>query len=408
MFAVGDKVKIVKATLVGTEKFVGQSGTVLELDVGCYKIDVGDGKPYQFWHETRGLELVKPERKKADAIAFEDIQIGDEIVAYSNAYVEMEQRRKGTVATVQNSYVGTKSEVLGWKEDTFYLLNRPKPVVDPDFIADGTYWVKNTRLSVFDRAAYWSVVVKSAKATWTAHVADGSVRQTTGDIFAHLLRVKQGKVSDREFLTEDPKPKGLDALDKTKIYHVPMKSYSTLNYFMKYVDGVWMYGNNSSTPEDCWFSVEVAYLEEAFTEGLTAWEKPVVWVEPTPKPEKLADGFYAVNQYIFHLTNGKAWEKNTNTDRGFYFLEDSWVRNYIKDNGSVPVDYTPTPQDKMVFAGITSEDRFEIDEFTYKVTPKGNVKLRYTDRKVCRDSWSFSAMALDTFIAEIGTTFTKN
>lgn len=418
---VGDTVRLLTNGGYGQPFAAGQLHEVKDVSTGFVKLLWKDGKTLSFYYgSTAGardeveLVVVKPkERKKADSIAFGDILVGDEIVAYSNQYKEVEIRRKGTVATVQNSYVGTENEVLGWAEDTFYLINRPKPaedpladwekeLLDPDFIADGTYWVKNTESgSLWYPPAHWSVVVAGGKASWTAHDADGSVRQTTGDNFGHFLAIKKGTVAGREFLTEDPavKPKtGFDALDKTKTYFLEERGQAD-GWYLAYRNNEWHYGDKGA------INTAAKQYEEWFTEGTSAWEKPVEWVEPTPEPEApapktLADGYYTydiLSTWFVYLKDGRARFRREGGSWGYDTYEGQL--GHATKHGAVP--YTPTVEDRMAANEVTPEDRFTRSEsagLKYKVTRKGIVKCK---SKTGEAKWYKSASTLEMFLPRV-------
>lgn len=285
-FDVGDLVEVIQEGLGGPEQGT-QTHIIYGPDGGgCYGVPWerghdGSGKFPKglkgFWIDADGLKLIKPAKAKSQKISIEEVQVGDEIVTFASRF-GVEVRRKGVVAriTPNGRVITSEGANLGHNFDEFgqladvehvYLLNRPEPK-KPE-IEDGVYWVRRNE-------------AKSSNTIYRVEVATGRAgfflpngERTSGD-YGLLVRTKNGLVSHLDFHTEDPTPKGFDALDKTKMYFLKDNRGSNypLDWYLAFKDGIWKYGNKDE------ISTTAGGFEKYFTEGTDAWEKPVEWVEP--------------------------------------------------------------------------------------------------------------------------------
>lgn len=214
----------------------------------------------------------KPSKAKSRKISIDEVQVGDEIVAFRNSS-GVETRRKGVVGKIVDGVARTEQgNILThfynsaggiYPAHHVYLLNRPEPK-KPE-IEDGVYYVTSTMKNV----GPWQVTVSNEVAVWKygkdwQHQAKGA--------YELLLETMHGK-NAYTFHTEDPTPKGFDALDKSKTYFLKSEA-GDFDWYLAYVDGSWKYGykGNPNT---------YAYgFERQFTEGTSSWEKPVERVEP--------------------------------------------------------------------------------------------------------------------------------
>lgn len=263
-FAVGDAVKVVKATIVCTEDFIGQSGVVREVSAfnGNPRVEI-EGR--LLWHRPEGLQKVGPIGQE---IELEDVQVGDTIRCtweeYGVTYTQEGEVAKvgmdGWAETEEGNYVTHNyNHGITTPAEHIYLIDRPeKP--EPE-IADGTYYVTCDMKGV----GPWRVTVTDGKADW--RYGEGWKNQAHGGEDT-LVAVKNGKRRDMTFHTEDPSPKGFDALDKDTTYFLKDRK-GPVDWYLAFLEGEWRYGNPGN------IATGAGWAEDWFTTGENSWEKPV-------------------------------------------------------------------------------------------------------------------------------------
>ena len=287
MFEAGQRVKVlVDKAFSGETGMRGREGAVLDnassSDVVTYvKLDGANTDERVVFGKRMACEVfsnnqLKVVEAKSQKISIEEVQVGDEIVSFRNSS-GVETRRKGVVGKIVEGVARTnEGNILThfynsgggiYPAHHVYLLNRPEPK-KPE-IDDGVYWVRRNE-------------AKSSNTIYRVEVATGRAgfflpngERTSGD-YGLLVRTKNGLVSHLDFHTEDPTPKGFDALDKTKTYFLKdiRKDGYPVDWYLAFKEGTWKYG----TKDD--ISTTAGVFEKYFTEGTDAWEKPVEWVEP--------------------------------------------------------------------------------------------------------------------------------
>lgn len=336
----------------------------------------------------------KPEKVKSQKITVDQVQVGDEIVAFRHSS-GVETRRKGVVGSIEGGkgrtkegnilthfYTKAAGEVIA---DHIYLLNRPEPK-KPE-IENGVYWVTEEG----HHASPWKVTVTNEKAEW--ETKDGKYVYGT---YENLVAVKSGKyesgpVASTKFHTEEPVKtladgiytvQWRDALESGGTYYWVVKGGKYWeSRDLEYAKGM---PHSGISTDGNWFKDTVA--------GDTSLTVPVPYVEPK--------GFDALDKTKTYLLRDHRVDR-TPLDWYLAFKDGAWKYGSKWDitttAGSFEDWFTKgtSSWDKPVECvepKLTTEDlvgkkyRHE-NGLDYKVTAKGNVKLRYSDRTTRTDSW---------------------
>lgn len=213
---------------------------------------------------------------------------------------------------------------------------------------------------------------------------DGQVETAEGANLIHNYGAYGSEIeADSIFLLHRPEPTGFDALDKAKTYFIKVKSGQT-GWYLGYRRGAWLCG-----PKVGALRTNADRFEEWFTAGKDAWEKPVEFVEPKKpvytdintldkaKHYEIKGARYLLEGVIAHINGEWQWRA-----RGGEFVT---VDEHGFDNLELVGEHECTDLEKFEAAGlIGARFRSGSGSIEYKVTKKGNVKGKFTDRE---DSW---------------------